>query len=646
MISRAAHSGSSVVMMFSSNQLSPVLAVLALAVSVTIGRTEPGAASRFQDTIRPLLETYCLQCHGPEKEKGKVNFAAVGDFDSVLRNPDLWDRVLIQLGDGEMPPEDEPQPSPAERQSLIDWIGEALRLAADPGKLDPGRVTARRLNRREYNHTVRDLFGVSVQPADNFPLDGSGGEGFDNVADTLFLPPVLMEGYFAAADAVLDEVFSKPDLAGQVLSPAPDEALPPAEALQAIIERYGQLAFRGPVSGEELNRIAALGHHALEEGLSFEEAVRRSLKTFLLSPRFLFRIEDDQDSEEPWRISDWELATRLSYFLWSSMPDQRLFELAGAQQLSRPEVLAVEVERMLADPRAGTLAEHFAGQWLHFERIISTANPDAGKFKELTPKIRQAMYEESRLFFDELLRNNGRLLDILDARYAYLNGPLASFYGVSGVDGQDFQKVELPDRRRGGVLGMGSILTATSLPLRTSPVLRGKWILEEILGTPPPPPPPLVDALPDDDRNRKGLTLRQQLELHRAQAECAGCHQRMDPLGFGLENFDPIGRWRDELRGDPIDASGELPGGASFTGPEELKDILLEQKEAFSRNLSERMLGYALGRGIEYFDRPAVDELIRTLSENEFRSLPFLQAVAASYPFQHRRNSRPEEDPS
>ncbi|HUF62332.1 MAG TPA: DUF1592 domain-containing protein [Verrucomicrobiales bacterium] len=633
-------------MTFLSRQLSLVLAVLGLAVSPITGRADPGPAQRFADTIRPHLESYCLDCHGPEQQKGKVNLGAVADFDAVLRDPGLWDRVLIQLGDGEMPPEDEPQPSQAERQNLIGWIGEALHIAANPDKPDPGRITARRLNRREYNHTVRDLFGVSVQPAGNFPLDGSGGEGFDNAADTLFLPPVLMEGYFAAADAVLEELFSKPDLAGQALSPAPDEAQPPAEALQTIVERYGQLAFRGPVPGEELNRIAALGHQALEEGQPFEEALRRSLKAFLLSPRFLFRIEEDHDSEEPWRISDWELATRLSYFLWSSMPDQRIFELAGTQQLSRPEVLAAEVERMLADPRAGTLAEHFAGQWLHFEKITSTANPDAGKFKELTPRIREAMYEESRLFFDDLLRNNGRLLDILDADYAYLNGSLASFYGISGVEGRDFQKVQLPDRRRGGVLGMGSILTATSLPLRTSPVLRGKWILEEILGTPPPPPPPLVDSLPDDDRNRKGLTLRQQLELHRAQAECAGCHQRMDPLGFGLENFDPIGRWRDELRGDPIDASGELPSGVAFTGPEELKDILLEQKEAFARNLSERMLGYALGRGIEYFDRPAVDELVRTLSETEFRSLPFIQAIAASYPFQHRRNPRLEEDPS
>jgi hypothetical protein len=294
---------------------------------------------------------------------------------------------------------------------------------------------------------------------------------------------------------------------------------------------------------------------------------------------------------------------------------------------------------MLADPKSRALAEQFAGQWLRLEMLVKGAEPDRRRFPEYSPELRDAMIEEPIRFFHALVREDGSVLDLIDADYTFANERLAEHYGIEGVDGPEFRRVALDDENRGGVLGMAGVLTLTSYPRRTSPVLRGKWVLEELLGTPPPPPPPDVDTLSQNDRPEDGLTFRQRLEQHRDNPRCASCHARLDPLGFGLENFDAIGRWREEIAEVPVDATGRLTSGQSFTGPAELKRILKEsRRDRIVRNLVERMLSYALRRGVEYYDAPTVDLIAAVLEDEDYRSQTLITEVVKSYPFQYRRD--------
>ena len=338
-------------------------------------------------------------------------------------------------------------------------------------------------------------------------------------------------------------------------------------------------------------------------------------------------------------MNDFELASRISYFIWSSMPDEALFKLARQNKLHVAGVLEQQVRRMLADPKGKVLAQNFASQWLRVRDLKTTAQPDLNRFKTYTLELRDAMYDEVVEFFYSLLKEDASLLKLVDADYTYVNEALAKHYGIEGVQGSEMRRVELKDRNRGGVVGMAGVLTLTSYPLRTSPVLRGKYVLEELLGTPPPPPPPLVKSLPADDRPRDGLTLRQRLEKHRENPDCAACHKRMDPLGFGLENFDAIGRWRTETAGGPVDASGVMTTGEKFSGPAELKKVLLAKKEDFVRNVSEKMLAYALGRGLEFTDTPAVRKIAKSLAAEDCRSSTLILEVVKSYPFQYRKDN-------
>jgi hypothetical protein len=319
------------------------------------------------------------------------------------------------------------------------------------------------------------------------------------------------------------------------------------------------------------------------------------------------------------------------------MPDAQLFDLAARGTLHDPNILDAEVNRMLADPKAHAFAEQFTGQWLGTRSLGVVTGPDLGKFPEFTPALRAAMVAEPVEFFRSLLSDNASLLLLLDAPYTYANADLAKLYGIKGVTGTNLVRVQLSDRRRGGVTGMAAVLTQTSYPLRTSPVLRGKWILEEVLGTPAPPPPPLVATLSSDDRKVDGATFRQRLEQHRKNANCAACHARLDPLGFCLENFDAVGRWRDAIDKVPVDASGQLISGEKVDGPLALKAALLVRRELFIRQLTERLLAYGLGRGIEYYDIPAVKRIIADAKPQDFRAADVVLEVVRSLPFQHRR---------
>jgi hypothetical protein len=406
--------------------------------------------------------------------------------------------------------------------------------------------------------------------------------------------------------------------------------------VEKIVGALARRAYRRPVAPAEtaaLMKFVALGK---ADGQSVEQGIQLAIQAMLVSPHFLFRIEHDANPTDPTKthpVSEVELASRLSYFLWSSMPDDELLALAEAGKLRAS--LDGQVKRMLADPRSAAIADNFAGQWLEL-RNLDVVKPDPQKFPEWGPDLRDAMRTETRLFFDSILRDNRPLADFLDSRYTFLNEKLAKFYGVSGVAGPDFRRVELTTPERGGILGQASVLTVSSYPTRTSVVIRGKYILQNILGSPPPPPPPDVPAI-DEGAVGTSMSLRQQMEKHRADPTCATCHSKMDPLGFGLENYDGIGKWRAQDGKFPVDATGTLPNGKTFASPAEMRSLLKSQLPQFAHCMVEKMLTYSLGRGVGASDRRTVDEIARNwaAADYPFQSLVF--QVVRSLPFQSRR---------
>jgi hypothetical protein len=371
------------------------------------------------------------------------------------------------------------------------------------------------------------------------------------------------------------------------------------------------------------------------DGKSFDSGIELALSGILISPDFLFRAENTPRGVTA-RISDLELASRLSFFLWSSIPDDELLRTAEAGKLHDPATLDAQVRRMIADPKSQALEENFAGQWLHL-RNVDSWKPDPDRYPQFDEPLRNAFERESALFFSNVMREDRSVLEFIDANYTFLNERLARHYGVPGVKGSYFRKVELSGERRGGVLSQGAVLLVTSYPTRTSPVLRGKWILENILGNPPPPPPPNVPPL-DDGAANSARNLREQLEKHRADRACASCHARLDPLGFSLEQFDAIGRFRTEEGGFAIEASGALPDGTVLNGVEGLKKVVLSRRDQFVECLAGKMLTYALGRGLESYDQPAVRSIRRAVASEDFRFSSLVLGIVNSVPFQMRRS--------
>ena len=414
-------------------------------------------------------------------------------------------------------------------------------------------------------------------------------------------------------------------------------------AARTIVENFATKAYRRPVQAGEVDRLLKLFWMADKQGDPFEKCIALSLRAVLVSPHFLFRIEKDAEPNNPkavHSVTEYELATRLSYFIWSSMPDEELFKLAAKNELRKPGVIETQVKRMLADPKAKALTDNFAAQWLNL-RMIPALEPDSKIYPRFDASLKKAMVSETELYFEHILKEDRSVLEFLDSDWTILNNELADHYGIKGVVGSNFRKVKLTDKNRGGVLTHASILTLTSNPTRTSPVKRGKWILENILGTPPPDPPPNV---PDLDEAGTELTgsLRERMEKHRTNALCASCHQKMDPLGFGLENFDGVGSWRTTDGKFKIDPSGELPGGERFAGPAELRKILIGKADQFRRNIGEKMLTYALGRGLEYYDKCAIDDVVKNLTKNQDRFSALVVGVVKSEPFQKRRGGSRE----
>jgi mono/diheme cytochrome c family protein len=407
-----------------------------------------------------------------------------------------------------------------------------------------------------------------------------------------------------------------------------------------ILSTLMRRAYRRPVTGADLQPIMKFYREGRTDG-GFEAGVEMALRAVLVSPEFLFRVEQDPANIAPktaYRISDLELASRLSFFIWSSIPDDELLDQAIRGKLRTPAVLEQQVRRMLADPRSRALVDNFAGQWL-FLRNLAGVKPDMRLFPDFDDNLRQALREETELFFDSIMREDRSVLDLLRAKYTFVNERVAKHYGIPNVYGSRFRRVELGDDSvRGGLLGQGSILTLTSYATRTAPVIRGKWILSNILGIPPPPPPPTVPALKENAGIGKVVSMRQRMAEHRANPACSGCHQLMDPIGFALENYDAVGRWRDAEGGKPIDASGGLPDGSKFEGASGLQRALLSRPEVFTTTFTEKLLTYALGRGVEYYDAPSVRAIVRQAQANDFRFSSFIVGIAGSTPFQMRRS--------
>ena len=767
---------------FVSSNHSPILVAQAPATAATIVMEKALTAK-----VIPFLDAHCNKCHNSDKQAGGVPLDIYKSLADARKDRKMWETIQRVVANNEMPPKKQKPPAKEDRAEFLTWIDDALVKVDCVNAKDPGRVTLRRLNRAEYNNTIRDLCGVNFKPADNFPSDDVG-YGFDNIGDVLSVQPVLLEKYMTAADSILDqslvnvgavasskqsfrpqnllviprsartreqrpkvmlttegaaslekynfpatgeyivrvkawglahentppemqlridgkdvktfivtapadkaevyeithkvetgerrlsvsfknptdpekiEADEKPRTLGIELievegplkgaeRPLPASAklilvaMPtgPADArdaAQKVIAEFARRAFRRPVKPDEITRLMKLFDLAVSKNDPFETAIKLPLKAILVSPHFLFRIEPDPQQDSASRkLNDFELATRLAYFLWSSMPDDTLYSLAQSGQLRKPAVLKAEIDRMLKDAKSQSLVDNFAGQWLQL-RNIRTLSPDTETFKSWDESLRNSMIKESELFFDYIVKNDRSILEFLDADYTFINNRMSWHYGISNISGPEFRYVKLTDKRRGGIVTQASVLMVTSNPTRTSPVKRGKWVYENILGLQPPPPAPDVPELPPVGE-LKG-TLRQQMEQHRANATCMSCHSKLDPLGFGLENFDAIGAWRDQDNKQKIDATGILPDGAKFDGPEQLRQVLLSKADLFRKCLAEKLLTYALGRGLEYYDKCVLDEIGTKLQANHDKFSALVMAIVESDAFQMRKGKRSE----
>lgn len=585
---------------------------------------------------RALLQRYCVPCHQGASPAGDLNLISVKP---PADDQPTWTRILARVRAAEMPPKGLPAPSAADRDAFVTALDSALKTAACASGPTPGLYPLRRLNRDEYAATVRDLLNVHVNAAHALPSDGAGGEGFDNAAETLFISPIHAEKYLAAAKESLNYAAKDPKSRAAFLIAEPGPSLTPEQAATRILEAFLPRAFRRPVQPGELDRYLAFFRTAQKRNETFDHSILFALEAVLVSPNFLFRFEDPNPTSTPRPVPDYALATRLSYFLWGTMPDKKLFDLAAAGQLHDPAILTQQVTRMLADLRTRDFAERFVEQWLGTRELGRDIKPDATLFPEYyDAETQSAIRYEPILFFQEILSKNLSLLNLIDSNFTVLTGKLAKFYGFPSKGmSQQPKHFDLPEGSpRGGVLTMSAVLAVSSYPQRTSPVLRGKWILGNLLGTPPPPPPPNVPALPENQPGGAALTLRERLEHHRANPVCATCHDRIDPLGFPLENYDVLGRWRTTDSGKPIDSEGQLPDGTRISGAGQLKKVLLDRKPDFIRFFTTKMLGYALGRGLTPADSCTVDEIAAKVTTGDYRAETLIREIVLSVPFRYQ----------
>jgi hypothetical protein len=588
------------------------------------------------------MRTNCGTCHAGKARAGGFDITRLAQPDSFSEESGKWSKAAFRVHNGEMPPG--AALAVEKREAFVGWVRENLRQTACSNGLVPGPSPVRRLSRTQYTGTVRDLLNLHVDVGATLPADGAGGEGFDNAAETLFLSPVYAEKYLEAAKLALSYASKDARSRARFLIAAPGPGVTPAAAANTILEEFLPRAFRRPVEKGELDFYMGLFSSAAERGESFEDSILYSLRAALLSPQFLFRMEPQNTTGQTRLLDDYSLASRLSYFLWGSTPDGLLLALAETGKLKDPEVLQGQVARMLRNQKSVDFAQSFVDQWLHIRDLGQAFEPDAKLFPEWKDSELQGdIKNQPLLFFREIFVNDLSILDLLDSNWTIATKKLQRVLYRTDIkparpnNQEQPQRIELPEgSHRGGLLGMSAVLAISSHPHRTSPVLRGKWLLETILGTPPPPPPANVPKLDETNSGVVPATLRERLAQHRANPVCANCHSHIDPLGFALENFDVLGRWRTEDAGKPIDAKGELPDGTVFEGTDQLKAALMRKKDLFVRNLVNKMLGFALGRGLTLQDSCTVDSIVAEVERNNYRAQALVNAVVMSVPFRYQ----------
>ncbi len=592
----------------------------------TTDKDATAAQSTAQDTFKKnvpgFVKKYCVECHGNRKSKAQLN------LEVAVRKPGdpafarKWMEAIANVNAHDMPPEDADQPSDEERTRFLDALTQIKYLATR----DPGPFVIRRLTKVEYGNTLHDFLGVDAAIANELP-DEVPGAGYLNS-----LSPMQTEQYLGIANIALLKMSTE----------VQKRLFGAKEAdVRDVARRLTRIAYRRPSTEAELDVLVRVFDLGTANELDRTAALKFMLKAVLVSPQFLFITpsKDAPKSEKIAPLDDYQLASRLSYLLWATMPDAELSKLADEGKLRDPAVLKTQTKRLLADKRARALFDGFGAQWLGTAGLKDKTFDEA-KFPEMTHELRAAMYDEARLFFDSIVRENRSVVGFVNSDYTFLNGTLAKIYGLEKqITGSVMKKVKLTDANRGGILAMPGVLATTSFATRTSAVNRGVWVLEQVLGQLVPPAPPNVPALEKQDQKKvASLTLRQRTELHRTNAVCANCHKILDPIGFGLENFDAIGRWRDkDESGGPIDAVGELPGGKRFSSPKELKALIAARQADLARNLTEKLLAYALCRQLDGYDHIIVDQMLQTIAADDYKMQTLISEIVTSYPFLNRR---------
>ncbi|HYP14922.1 MAG TPA: DUF1588 domain-containing protein [Bryobacteraceae bacterium] len=610
---------------------------------------QPASPQSFEQS-QAFLKTYCQTCH-QGKGAGGFSLQAVDSNASLRTAPQKWTGAALRVRNGEMPPKGSPAPSLDEREKFTDWVDSSVRAAACASGPTPGVAPIRRLNRDEYAATIGDLLDVRLDLGRSLPVDAAGGEGFDNAAETLFLSPIHSEKYLDAAKFVLQFAAADSRARSRILSVRPGPGVSEEVAARRNLEILLPRAFRRPVTEADIAPYMDLMRAASKRGEPFDAALLFAIRAVLISPQFLFRAEAPNPQAEVRPLDDFALASRLSYFLWGSMPDELLFDIAAAGKLNDPEVLRAQVGRMLRNPKSFEFAERFVEQWLRTRELGGEKAPDATLFPAYykDEDIRSDIRYQPIFFFREIIAKRLSLLNLLDSKFTIATRRLASLYEMK-VDKSVTQqpaRVELAEgSNRGGLLGMAAVMAVSSYPYRTSPVLRGAWVLDSILGTPPPPPPPNVPPLEQESQSAAPKSVRERLTQHRANPACASCHSRIDPLGFALDNYDVIGRWRTEEGGKPVDTAGELPDGTKINGPAELKAVLLQRKDLFVRNITNKMLGYALGRGLTVMDSCTVDNIVGQVKEKDYDAQALIESIVLSMPFRYQAGGTPIAKPA
>ncbi|MDA7874046.1 DUF1592 domain-containing protein [Rhodopirellula sp.] len=638
---------------------SPKFAFAILLIPLLGMMTQTQSARADEDVVMSdsavvgFLREYCLECHNTQEAESGLDLSAFSKAADITKSVAAWNQIAARVGDRQMPPADSKMPEPETRTQFVRWIQSTLSKHICDDGVTAGQPVIRRMNRTEYANTVRDLLGIPINAGHALPNDGAGGEGFDNAAEILFVSPIYAEKYLQAAKTAIGHALKDPTDRQRLIVASPKEGQTPNQAARLVLANFLPRAFRRPVSKIEIDEYAALFNKDFAVDQSYDSAVEFALIAAMVSPKFLFLYEQPSAPGNQTLVSHHEIASRLSYFLWASMPDQELMQLADEKKLHDVDVLTTQVKRMLRsevdsrglrrDSKVRGFASSFIEQWLGTRALGREFKPDTSVAPRYDSELEGGMKYEPIFFFEDLLSDNRSLLNLIDSDFTYVNRRLANHYGVRGEFREQPKRVTLKESdRRGGLLGMGAVLAVSSLPHRTSPVLRGKWILDTMLGTPPPPPPPDVPVLEEaTNKSGKFKSLREQLESHRSNPTCASCHNAMDPLGFGLENYDVLGSWRTEAGGTPIDASGSLPDGKEFDGPKELKQMLLNRKDQFARNLTRKMLGYSLGRSLTAEDNCVIDSIAEKLAKEDYRTQTLIVEIVKSVPFRYKQVTLP-----